>query len=53
MKSSGRSVEFEEASFDNFMELAFSLEDMFRKKVELMTNGNFSPYIQSYVENRE
>jgi predicted nucleotidyltransferase len=43
-------VEFEEASFDNFMELAFSLEDMFRKKVELITNGNLSPYIQPYVE---
>jgi len=43
-------VEFEEPNFDNFMDLAFSLEDLFRKKVELITNGNLSPYIQPYVE---
>jgi predicted nucleotidyltransferase len=28
----------------------FSLEDLFRKKVEFITNGNLSPYIQPYVE---
>jgi predicted nucleotidyltransferase len=43
-------VEFEEPNFDNFMDLIFSLEDLFRKKVELITNGNLSPYIQPYVE---
>ncbi len=43
-------VEFEEPNFDNFMDLAFSLEDLFRKKVELITNGNLSPYMQPYVE---
>jgi predicted nucleotidyltransferase len=43
-------VEFEEPNFDNFMDLVFSLEDLFRKKVELITNGNLSPYIQPYVE---
>lgn len=43
-------VEFEEPNFDNFMDLAFSLEDLFKKKVELITNGNLSPYIQPYVE---
>ncbi len=43
-------VEFEEANFDNFMDLVFSLEDLFSKKVELITNGNLSPYIQPYVE---
>jgi len=43
-------VEFEEPNFDNFMDLAFSLEDLFRKKAELITNGNLSPYIQPYVE---
>lgn len=43
-------VEFEEPNFDNFMDLAFSLEDLFRRKVELITNGNLSPYIQPYVE---
>jgi len=43
-------VEFEEPTFDNFMDLVFSLEDLFSKKVELITNGNLSPYIQPYVE---
>jgi hypothetical protein len=43
-------VEFEEPNFDNFMDLVFSLEDLFSKKVELITNGNLSPYIQPYVE---
>ena len=43
-------VEFEEPNFDNFMHLAFSLEDLFRKKAELITNGNVSPYMQPYVE---
>jgi predicted nucleotidyltransferase len=43
-------VEFEEPTFDNFMDLIFSLEDLFSKKVELITNGNLSPYIQPYVE---
>jgi predicted nucleotidyltransferase len=43
-------VEFEEPNFDNFMDLIFSLEKLFGKKVELITNGNLSPYIQPYVE---
>jgi len=32
------------------MDLVFSLEDLLGKKVELITNGNLSPYIQPYVE---
>jgi predicted nucleotidyltransferase len=43
-------VELEEPNFDNFMDLVFSLEGLFRKKVELITNGNLSPYIQPFVE---
>lgn len=43
-------VEFEEPTFDNFMDLVFYLEDLFGKKVELITNGSLSPYIQPYVE---
>lgn len=43
-------VEFEKPDFDNFMDLAFYLEDLFGKKVELITNGSLSPYIQPYVE---
>jgi hypothetical protein len=43
-------VEFEEPSFDNFMDLAFYLEELFHKKIELITSGSLSPYIQPYVE---
>lgn len=43
-------VEFEQVDFDNFMDLAFFLEDYFGRKVELITNGSLSPYVQPYVE---
>lgn len=43
-------VELKVSSFDNFMDLAFYLEDLFGRKVELITNGNLSPYIKPYVE---
>lgn len=43
-------VEFEKPDFDNFMDLAFFLEDLFGRKVELITNGSLSPYIQPSVE---
>jgi uncharacterized protein len=43
-------VEFEEPTFDNFMDLAFFLEDLFRRKVDLITEGSLSPYIRPYVE---
>ena len=43
-------VEFEKPIFENFMDLAFYLEELFGRKVELITNGNLSPYIQPYVE---
>ncbi len=43
-------VEFDEPTFDNFMELVFSLEGLFEKKVDIITNGNLSPYIRPYVE---
>ena len=43
-------VEFETPDFDNFMDLAFYLEDLFGRKVELITNGSLSPYIQPYIE---
>lgn len=40
-------VEFEagQKSFDNFMRLAFFLEDLFGRKVDLVTNESLSPYI--------
>jgi hypothetical protein len=43
-------VEFEKPVFENFMDLAFYLEELFGRKVELITNGNLSSYIQPYVE---
>lgn len=36
--------------FDNFMDLVFFLEDLFSRKVDLITNRSLSPYIQPYVE---
>jgi predicted nucleotidyltransferase len=43
-------VEFKEPTFDNFMDLVLDLEGLFGKKVELITNGSLSPYIEPYVE---
>jgi len=43
-------VEFEDPDFDDFMDLAFYLENLFERKVELITNGSISPYIQPYIE---
>lgn len=40
-------VEFtpEQHTFDNFMELSFLLEDLFGRRVELVTPESLSPYI--------
>jgi len=38
-------VEFEQASFDNFMGLLFYLEELFGRKVDLVTIGGLSPHI--------
>lgn len=43
-------VEFKKPNFDDFMDLSFFLEDLFGRKVELITVGSLSPYIQPYVE---
>jgi len=43
-------VKFEKPTFDNFMGLALYLEKLFGKKVDLITDGNLSPYIKPYVE---
>ncbi len=43
-------VEFEEPTFDNFMNLAFFLEDLFGRRVELVTPDSLSPYIAPYVK---
>ena len=44
-------VDFEEKSFDNFIDLAFELEDLFNKKVDLVTEKGISPYILPYIQN--
>ncbi len=43
-------VEFEEPTFRNFMGLAFYLEDLFDREVDLVTVKGLSPYIRPYVE---
>ena len=43
-------VEFEKPTFDNFMNLAFFLEDLFQRKVDLVTSNSLSPYIGPYVK---
>lgn len=43
-------VEFEKPTFDNFMDLAFFLEDLFDRRVELVTPDSLSPYIAPYVK---
>ncbi len=43
-------VEFVEPSFDNFMDLAFFLEDLFGREVDLVTTRGLSPYIAPFVE---
>jgi predicted nucleotidyltransferase len=44
-------VEFEDGkkSFDNFMALAFFLEELFGRKVDLLTPESLSPYIGPHI----
>lgn len=43
-------VDFEEPTFDNFIGLNAHLERLFKKKIDLITDGSLSPYIKPYVE---
>lgn len=43
-------VELTRPSFDHFMELNFYLEDLFGRKVELVTPAGLSPYIKPFVD---
>ncbi len=36
-------------TFDNFMQLSFLLEDLFKRRVELVTTESLSPYIGSRI----
>jgi uncharacterized protein len=44
-------VEFESTrkTFDNFIQLTFLLEDLFQRRVELVTTDALSPYIGPYI----
>ncbi len=44
-------VDFEEKTFDNFMELSFELENLFNRKVDLLTDKAISPYILPHIKN--
>lgn len=46
-------VEFEQGkkTFDNFMRLSFFLEDLFKRRVELVTLESLSPYIGPHIVN--
>ncbi len=36
-------------NFDNFINLAFLLEEIFQRKVELVTAESLSPYLKPYI----
>jgi predicted nucleotidyltransferase len=44
-------VEFEpeQKTFDNFMRLAFLLEDLLQRPVEVLTAESLSPYLRHYI----
>ncbi len=44
-------VEFEpgKKTFDNFMALSFLLEDLLRRRVELVTTESLSPYLRPHI----
>ena len=44
-------VDFEpgKKTFDNLMDLAFFLEDLFERKVEVLTRQGLSPYIGPHI----
>ena len=42
-------VEFNKSTFDNYMDLIFYLEELFGKKIELVTKKSLNPEIADYV----
>jgi predicted nucleotidyltransferase len=42
-------VEFKEPSYDNYINLIFSLEDLLKKEVTVVTPASLSPYVRPYV----
>ncbi len=43
-------VELETPTYNNFIDLAFYLEELYGKKIDLITMKGLSPYIFPYVE---
>ncbi|MFH1453921.1 MAG: nucleotidyltransferase family protein [Armatimonadota bacterium] len=43
-------AEFEKPSFDDFIDLVFFLENLFKRKVDLITKDSLSPYVKPYVK---
>lgn len=43
-------VEFEKPTFDNFMNLAFLLEKLFGRHVDLVTPDGLSKHVRPYIE---
>jgi predicted nucleotidyltransferase len=43
-------VEFDNPTLHNFMGLVFYLEDLFQKKIDLVTTNALSPYMRPSVE---
>ncbi len=43
-------VEFEHATFDNYMDLKFFLEDLFQQKVDLVLADSLKPRLKPYIE---
>jgi predicted nucleotidyltransferase len=43
-------VEFKNPTYDNFINLALYLENLFGKKIDLVTVKGLSPYIYPFVE---
>ena len=43
-------VRFDKPTFDNFMDLAFYLEQVLGKEVELITDGSVSLNLKPYIE---
>ena len=43
-------VEFEQPTFDNYMNLAFTLEKLFGRHVDLVTSDGLSNHVRPYIE---
>ena len=43
-------VDFEKPTYDNFIDLTFSLERLFRRNVGLVTSRSLNPRVKPFVE---